>query len=92
VAKSVGIRRQAREDVDAREAVGGAGRAMGADRASAVLFVLHCSPSCTSDQLEWERAIADSIHLQAWLHNRRRLLLALACCLICWQQLENSPG
>jgi hypothetical protein len=41
----------------------------------------------------------------AWLHNRRRLLLrtdrrheiheaflALACCLICWRQLENSLG
>ncbi len=41
----------------------------------------------------------------AWLHNRRRLLirtdrrddiheafLALACCLICWQQLENSSS
>jgi transposase len=39
----------------------------------------------------------------AWLHNRRRLLirtdrrddihegfLALACCLICWQQLDRS--
>ena len=39
----------------------------------------------------------------AWLHNRRRLLvrtdrrhdihesfLALACCLICWNRLENS--
>ncbi len=39
----------------------------------------------------------------AWLHNRRRLLirtdrrddiheafLALACCLICWRQLETS--
>jgi len=41
----------------------------------------------------------------AWLHNRRRLLirtdrrddiheafLALACCLICWQQFENSSS
>src|ERR687892_491010 len=93
VAKSVGIRRQAREDVDAREAVGGAGRAVGADRASAAgeavafplsrpqagrrlrawqqagvwerLHELLLAELHASDQLEWERAIADSSHLQA---------------------------
>src|SRR5437870_8917920 len=53
----------------------------------------------------WKRGVKPIIveRTFAWLHNRRRLLLrtdrrddiheaflALACCLICWQQLETS--
>jgi transposase len=120
VAKSVGIRRQAREDVDARakpwvvpdglweriepllpvrqRRFPYPGRKRLDDRQvlQGILFVLHTGIGWEHlpQELGFGCAMTAWRRLRAWQQAGawEPLHLALACCLISWQQLENSSS